>query len=262
MSRTKTLTTVSRPYLASLLGLFLCSLPMQALGQQVNSPALEPSRLTNQSVELTSPTLQVQVPKPRIQRRAGRRKPASARGPCSPSEKSITALIPTTNLGLTTAAYPTFFFYIPPTPATTMEFVLIDEENQRQIYTTTVAITGNPGITSLSLPNSENLPPLEIDKEYHWYASMICDQQQRSGDIYVDGWVKRIAPDSTLMNKLENTSLTEQITIYQESGLWYDALKAIAEARRLHPHNSTLVAKWTTLLKSVGLEEIAHEPPV
>jgi len=262
MIKIKTLTTVSKPYLTSLLSLFLCSWPMQALAQQVNPQVPEPSPSRNLSVELTSPTLQAQVPKPRIQRRAGRRKPASARGPCSPGEKSITALIPTTNLGLTTAEYPTFFFYIPQTPATAMEFVLIDEENQRQIYQTTLTISGNPGILSLSLPTSEDVPPLEMEKEYHWYASLICDPQQRSGDIYVDGWIKRVAPDSILMSKLQNTSLTEQITIYQESGLWYDTLKVLTEAHRMYPNNSTLVAKWTALLKSVGLDEIAYEPPV
>jgi len=259
MTRTKTITTVGKPYLTSLLSLFLCSLPMQALGQQVNLPIPELNRSTN--LEAAS-TLQAQLPDLPKRPRSGRRKPASARGPCSPSEKSITALIPTTNLGLTTRAYPTFFFYVPPTPATEMEFVLIDEENQRQIYTTILKITGNSGIVSLNLPTTENLPPLEMEKEYHWYASLICNHQQRSGDIYVDGWIKRVAPDSLLMSKLENTSLTEQITLYQEFGLWYDTLKVLDEARRLNPEDSALVAKWTTLLKSVGLEDIAYEPPV
>ena len=255
------MTTVSQPYLTSLLSLLLCSLPMQALGQ-INPTVPESSRGSKLSVELASPTLQAQLPNLPKRPRSGRRKPASARGPCSPSEKSITALIPTTNLGLTTAAYPTFFFYIPQTTATAMEFVLIDEDNQRQIFTTTLTITGNPGIVSLSLPTTENLPPLELEKEYHWYASLICNYQQRSGDIYVDGWIQRVEPDSILISKLQNSSITERVIVYQESGLWYDTLQSLAEARRLHPDNSSLVAKWTTLLRSVGLDQIAQEPLV
>ncbi|NET55799.1 MAG: DUF928 domain-containing protein [Symploca sp. SIO2E6] len=247
--------------LTLLLSLLLCSLPLQALEQQVNPLVPEINGKINLSVGSTSPTLQAQQPDLPKRPRSGRRKPASARGPCSPSETSITALIPANNLGLTTKAYPTFFFYIPLTPATTMEFVLIDEENQRQIYTTTLTLTGHPGIVSFSLPDTENVPPLELEKEYHWYASLICNHQQRSGDIYVDGWIQRVAPDPLLMSQLENTSLTEQITIYQESGLWYDTLKALAEAHRLYPDNSTLVARWTTLLKSVGLDDIADESP-
>ena len=203
-----------------------------------------------------------QSPTPTILQRAGRRKPASPRGPCSPSEKSLTALLPKTNLGLTVAGYPTFFFYIPQTPIKTAEFVLLDEENKKKVYETTFQIQGTTGITKFSLPASKTLQPLAVGKVYHWYISMICDPEDRSGDIYVDGWVQRVEANPNLVNQLEKASPHDQIALYRKNDLWYDTLRTLAERRRLSPNDKAIATEWTTLLKSVGLDEIAQEPLV
>ncbi len=195
-------------------------------------------------------------PTPTVRRRSGRRKPASARGPCSPGEETLTALIPETNLGLTTKAHPTFFVYMPQTPVASAEFVLIDEEKERQVYATTFAVPES-GIASISLPDS--VPPLAREKDYHWYVSLICDSEDRAGDIYVDGWVRRIAPDSALMERLQQASPLTQVSLYREYGIWYDALEVLAETYPQSPNRAALATKWQSLLRSVGLNEVAQE---
>ncbi len=259
MLKTKPYTTLLAPCLASLVGLFLYDSPRQALAYQPNLQLPEQPTTAQPAARLTPPILQAQAPTPAITRRSGRRRPASARGPCLPSEKSLTALMPETNLGLTVATHPTFFFYIPQTTATSAEFVLLDEANNHKVYETTFTITGTPGIVSVSLPASKTLPPLEIGKDYHWYVSVICDPDDRSGDVYVDGWVQRVEPTPSLMSQLEKASPAERVALYRKNGIWHDTLTFLAEGRRLNPSNSALAAEWATLLRSVGLEKIAQE---
>ena len=255
MSRKKPRTTLTAFCLAWLLGFLGSGFPMPALARESSSSV--------QGQPSAGSTLDIaQVPTPTILRRSGRRKPASPRGPCSPSQKPLTALLPKTNLGLTVAASPTFFFYIPQTPITTAEFVLLDEENGTKVYEKTFALSGTPGIVSLTLPASGTSPRLAVGKEYHWYVSMICDPEDRSGDIYVDGWIQRVEPNRSLMTQLEKASPHDRVTLYRKNDLWYDTLTMLAQRRRMSPNDRALAAEWTSLLKSVELDEIAQEPLV
>lgn len=259
MLQTKLYRTLIIPALASLLDLFVYNSPVWAVALQSNSQVQEPSIGRQLPTWLTRPILQAQAT-PMVQRRSGRRKPASARGPCSPSEKTLTALIPETNLGLTVSDRPTLLFYIPQTPATMVEFVLLDEENNNTVYQTTLPITGSSGIVSLKLPPSPTLRSLEINKDYHWYFSIICDPEDRAGDIYVDGWIRRVEPNPSLVSHLEKVSPRERAALYRNDNLWYDTVTTLAEQHRSNPRNSTVAAEWATVLKSVGLDEILREP--
>ena len=98
--------------------------------------------------------------------------------PCGCPEKPVTALVPAATLGQTTAAYPTFFVYVPPTFAQNAEFVLFDEDDNL-LYETTVNIAGRSGIIKLDLP-VENIPPLELSKNYIWEFGLVCDPDDRS----------------------------------------------------------------------------------
>ncbi len=248
-------------YFASFLGFFLPGFLVQVFAQEPNLQ-VQGQPLRTPPAWSRSGTLQAQAATPTILQRAGRRKPASPRGPCSPSEKSLMALLPKTNLGLTVTGYPTFFFYIPQTPIATAEFVLLDEENKTKVYETTFTIRGKTGIASLTLPASKTLPPLAVGKTYHWYISMICDPEDRSGDIYVDGWVQRVEANPNLVSQLEKASSRDRIALYRKNDLWFDTLRTLAERRRLSPDDTAIATEWTSLLKSVGLDEIAQEPLV
>lgn len=192
----------------------------------------------------------------------GRRIGGGTRGECPLATKRLTALVPENNLGLTVAAYPTFFFYIPQslTPKA-VEFVLLDDSD-RQVYETTFMTTGASGIINLSLPSFAALPPLEIGKNYHWYFSMICNPVNRAEDVFVEGWIQRVEPDPVLAFKLEKASSVERANLYASDGLWHEALMTLTELSRDRPNNSEIAANWTQLLQNVGLETIAQEPLV
>jgi hypothetical protein len=175
--------------------------------------------------------------------------------------------MPDSNFAQTTQTSPTFFWYIPPFVGEIAEFVLLDE-NDNELYHTTVQLVEEGGVVSLSLPmikdadgNDKSL--LDEGQDYHWYFSIICDPDDRSGDVFAEGWIQRVQPTLALTNQLALARTErEQAAIYAEAGIWHDALTTLAELRRSQPSNSTLLSNWMTLLESVDLENIASEPIV
>lgn len=220
------------------LGLSVCSWPIVTLAQ-------------NQQKQLNLPRRGL----------PGRRTGAGTRGPCTNPTQPLTALIPATNLGLTTAKYPSFFWYVPPTPARTAEFVLSDE-NSQEIYKTTFAIDGKPGVISLSLPASATLLPLSVNKNYSWTFSLICDPKNPLAMDFVRGWVQRIEPSATLTSQLAKATPRDRPNLLAQAGLWNDTLTSLSELRRSNPRDKSLIADWESVLKSVGLDSIAKAPLV
>lgn len=190
----------------------------------------------------------------------GRRVGGGTRGECPIEAKRLTALVPETNLGLTVADYPTFFFYVPESPIpTTVEFVLLDDSD-RQVYETSFMTTGTGGVIDLSLPPNAGLPPLTTGKNYHWYFSVVCNPVNRAEDIFVEGWVQRVELDPILAIKLDKASMQERVNLYAAAGLWHEAITTLTNLRRDRPNDPTMITKWTQLLQSVELDTIAQEP--
>lgn len=191
----------------------------------------------------------------------GTRQGGATRGGCSTSERQLTALVPQTNLGMTTTEFPTIFFYIPQTSADVLEFSLLDE-NDNEIYQKNLSPSKTGGIASINLSTLEGLPPLQVDQKYHWYLSIVCNTEDRSADIFVDGWVQRIQSDPALQSELQQASASDRASLYAVNGIWYDSVAALYKTRKSNPNNSALATEWADLLDSVGLSEIAREPLV
>lgn len=51
-------------------------------------------------------------------------------------------------------------------------------------------------------------------------------------------------------------SPSEQMSFYAAQGFWHDALNIAANLHRSNPSNGS----WTTLLRSIDLEEMTAEP--
>ncbi|MEC4983886.1 MAG: DUF928 domain-containing protein [Oscillatoria sp. PMC 1076.18] len=170
---------------------------------------------------------------------------------------ALTALLPDTNYGQTIASRPTFFVYLPPTASTEVFFSLQDE-NRNHHYQTTIEVSGEGGIVSVTLP--EDAPELEIGKNYAWFFAPIPPGETIQPSSYgVSGWVKRVELP-TQISENAATNPVAQATAYAESGIWYDTLAVLAAAQKAQPENSVLVSEWRDLLQQVGLEEIATQP--
>lgn len=191
----------------------------------------------------------------------GNRQGGATRGGCYKGAQPLTAVMPATNNGMTTSEYPVLFFYVPATKAQTLELALLDEKAQKT-YKTTIAPTQTAGIVGLKFSDLKGLPPLESGKNYHWYFSMICDSQDRSADVVVDGWVQRVDTDPALKSELQRATPSDRVALYAVNGIWYDAVAALSETRQSSPNQSVQAEEWADLLKSVGLDKIAQAPLV
>jgi hypothetical protein len=167
----------------------------------------------------------------------------------------LTTLIPNNQVGLTTAEHPIVWVYLPKTSARQMVLSVKAEgsqpHSQRFIQT-----NGESGI--IGIPFDDNAPSLEIGKSYQWAIVLVCGDRPSPNDPFVTAWVRRVA-----LTQPVNPALTalEQAVQYGKQGIWYDALTALAEARRSQPNNAALTKVWADFLTqpSVGLRAIANE---
>ena len=186
----------------------------------------------------------------------------SLRGGCaSPSQLSLTALVPKNKIGRTVSDYPTLFFYLPQTEAELAEFILEDESGN-QIYQQDLTIKNLSGVIGVSIPANTNVPPLEVGKKYTWKFTVVCDADDRSSDQMESGVVRRVELSAEILRELENADPRQKTFIYAENGIWQDALSTLAAARRANPNDPVFTSDWESLLDSVTLGEIPKEPIV
>ncbi|ARV57808.1 hypothetical protein BZZ01_03425 [Nostocales cyanobacterium HT-58-2] len=187
---------------------------------------------------------------------------ASRGGNCSLEQKSLKALLPASKLGLTVAEYPTFFVYVPQSSTQLAEFELREENNNKIVYKKRLMVPATAGIVNFSLSDNKTLLPLKIGKNYHWFFSIICDPQDRSEDLFIEGWIQRIEPSPTLVRQLHEAAPRDRPRIYAAAGIWHETLATLMDLRSSYPNDLTLVVEWAELLESVGLSKIAKEPLV
>jgi len=206
---------------------------------------------------------------------SGRPRGGASRGNCPSLSKSLTALVPATQKtlgeeqarsalttyksvwGLTVAEHPTLWFYVPYslTPRLPIKFVLQDERGNYVYKTSFTATETQPGIVKFHLPST--IAPLEVGKMYHWYFLIDCDPDT---PVSVDGWIQRVPMNSTFTSKSQKATPLQRVALYADNGIWYDALTTLAELRIANPSDAKLINDWVSLLNSVGLDAITHEP--
>jgi hypothetical protein len=160
---------------------------------------------------------------------------------CKQADPPLTALVPKSGKGLTTAEYPSFWFYIPYAPEDihSIEFSLHNREETHTLYRTSLRLTNTPGAIGISLPPNPK-HSLKLNESYHWYLIVSCQPKETfENDIVLDGWVTRVQRSPNQI-------------------IWYDSLTNLAKRYILEPQNTEVKNAWVKLLSSVGLEGIAQ----
>lgn len=186
----------------------------------------------------------------------------TTRGGCSIKDqknKELIPLLPKNKIGRTVSEYPEFFLYLPKTEAKVAEFVLQDDKG-KQIYQTTLNINNSSGVIGISIPTNKNVSPLQIGKNYSWSIALICDDKDRSADVFQRGIVRRVEVSADIRSQLQKAEPRLKAVIYAQTGIWQDALSTLIAARRANPNDADLAADWKILLDSVNLGKIAAEP--
>lgn len=197
----------------------------------------------------------------------GRRTGGGRRDSCSAVNPKLTALVPVTQeaptvqhvWGLTTVERPTLWFYLPYTKSSAFptQFVLQDQNRQR-IYIEDVSLPEQPGIISIAIPST--VKGLAVDQQYRWFLKVYCDRTKQSPPIYVEGVVRRVNLSPTTTQQLTTAKPQQQVTIYAENGIWFQALATLAELQKKNPQDTAAQTAWKNLLAEIGLSEIADKP--
>jgi hypothetical protein len=191
----------------------------------------------------------------------GRREPGGTRsGSCNLTNGSIplTMLVPESTMGLTTMAYPWFFWFVGSYPeAQWAEFVLLQEDGE-SAYRTEFIVSGQEGIVGLQLPKTLNLAPLSVDQNYSWEVRLICEEGLSPTII---GGIKRVEPEPDVATQLEMTQGLEQVAILIENGFWFDTLNILMELQCTTPESQEIAYVWQALLEdeAVKLEHLEEQ---
>jgi hypothetical protein len=192
----------------------------------------------------------------------GRQRGGASRGPCRQFEP-LTALVPAKQgivWGQTTSDRPTFWFYLPAplTEQTPIEFTLQDA-NDNEVYHTRLTAPGTrSGLIQLPVPPTA--PSLTVNQPYFWTLSVYCNPNKPSEAVFVQGMIQRVASDATLQNRLKSITPLEQVYLYAEQGIWYNAVNTLADLYLGQPSDRQLASTWAALLKQANLENLTTVP--
>lgn len=212
-------------------------------------PALSDSTITQVSFKPPPNNRQ-----PRKTAGAGSRQESECFSQTPLSSPPLMALVPTDNHGLTVAAHPSFFIYLPSTTAKHL-ILSIRENGTQHLSRTDLSINQTSGI--IQIKPTENSPPLEVGKTYQWSMVIVCGEKPSPNDPSVSSWIQRI---DIPLTQLDHKTALQKAFWYGEQGIWYDTLLALAQAQQVLPNPPKITSIWTNFLTSVGLDAIANQP--
>jgi hypothetical protein len=268
-----------------LLVLLLClfSNPAMAIAQPLNqfNPAVTFTHISINHYDTLAFLRWLFGRRPKRDDRPARTESAGRRGKCSNVRQAFVGFVPPVEepgelsnipipstevksfVGLTTQEFPTLWFHIPelPNDVEMLELMLQDEQNVDVIdQPIAIPVSESSGVYGINLEVSG--VPLELNKAYHWYLTIICDAERPSRNPSIDAWVERVSPTQAIQSQLSSTAdERERVELYINDGIWHDALTQLAQLRCQTPESGELIEDWTTLLESINIPaEIAIAP--
>ncbi len=164
------------------------------------------------------------------------------------------AMAPTNTVGLTSQANPTVWVYVPDTKAKTLEFSLVNQE-QEGIYQVNLPIN-TPGLVKVTLPANV----LQAGKPYYWSVALVCNPDQRTDDWVVGSSIRQQPLPADLQRQLSRATADQQVRLYAQAGFWYEAFNTYLTLRQAQPANTNLSELWTELLKIADIGTITQKP--
>lgn len=196
----------------------------------------------------TPPRYQLpRVGKPRHRIGGGRR---SAGEPVA----ELWALVPE-HVGQTIAKQPVLYWYVSETSQADVHFelTLIDEDSIEPLVDQRLNGPKQAGLQQVRL--ADHGVELETGMEYQWSVALVADPSQRSKDIVAVGWIERVSEPPGLAERLAAAGSDGEAAVYADSGLWYDALRALAGRVSRDPDDEVAQSHLAGLLEQVGLPD-------
>src|SRR5262245_37721236 len=167
----------------------------------------------------------------------------------------LSVLVPD-HTGLTTKEQPSLFWFISGDTSLPVELTISDPNASEPLLEARIPGPVKRGIHRVRLTDyGVRLAP---GVGYQWSVSVISDSARRSRDIVGSGKIERIEFSTELQAKVAGAGKEDLATRYAEAGIWYDALEAASDLIERSPGDNKSVGYRTTLLRQVGLPEIAE----
>lgn len=182
----------------------------------------------------------------------------------------IMALVPDTNVGLTAAASPDLFAYIPPNNAEKAELRVFKEATGEEVYAGEFTLPENGtstdypyGASVVKLPLSATPVALEPGESYLWAVFVVCDSTNRAQDMVVDvvvqqadeNYFRTLSTDvKAQLDTLTTASSEDKVLTYGAAGLWQDLLSELSSDPTAYGE------VWAKLLTDQGMGAIADAP--
>lgn len=173
----------------------------------------------------------------------------ASRGNCS--NEQVTALLPSSQYGLTSKSHPEILFA---TSANAPRQALFSIQSADDYYYETyIDLPEATGIVSIALPSEA--PPLMENNLYKWSLILMCNNRLRPDSPSLQGWIQ------TQHTDIVSPNLTiEQAASYRDEHLWYDMIALLAELQVQYPENSTIHEAWQSILTSTDLATVIDQP--
>jgi hypothetical protein len=170
--------------------------------------------------------------------RSGGTKLAGTRGLC---ELDLVALIPSSNIGITTTDRPTVWFYLPTNSKSvkSINFRLLDE-NDQEIWRTQSSPQSNK--IGVGLLGFSYQGPLLANGIYRWefsYQQSECNKPQE-----LSGYIQK----ETAPNLVLPEDRRERLHTYAQNGIWHELLTELITLRQQNPLDAGLIADFKSLL--------------
>ncbi|MDJ0636847.1 MAG: DUF928 domain-containing protein [Xenococcaceae cyanobacterium MO_188.B29] len=188
------------------------------------------------------------------------RRDGGSRGNCIANGKDFVALVPDRPVNETALISSQLFFYVPQTEEPKeIEFILRNRQDEL-VHKTLLQTTKRSGIMSVAIPEQVQENSREYYGDYHWYLSLICDSQQRSKDVVLEGWIEYVELNNAIKEQINLSNSVRKLNLLQQEGIWYDALSVLAEQKEIDSDLTIIQKEWSQLLESIGLSDLASEP--
>ncbi|MGK7896974.1 MAG: DUF928 domain-containing protein [Xenococcus sp. (in: cyanobacteria)] len=159
----------------------------------------------------------------------------------------------------TAKSNPKIWFYIPEPSDPNLKTKFFDLSTEFDLITDTSKPDLRPLKERVTFPG---IFPIKITKKLsynkidHWSFKIICDNDDRSADILVDGHVER----KNVPPPPNGITPEAKVRFYGEKGLWHDALTILIEDLcPQNPQRAELLIIKQLSTKEIGLERHAQE---
>ena len=144
---------------------------------------------------------------------------------------------------LTVSESPELLFYVPDVDqASTLDVVLFDLDNN-MVNRQEFPERDSSGIVSVNLVDQSNSNGLKLDSSYTWQLIQEC-AGSAVPNILAEGSLKRIELDKNLAEKLEFSSPSQKVKLYQAANIWHEAIANSTELKCDSNAQNIATPKW------------------